>query len=139
MGFFFKMLAATTIFGLNDELYFSVSPKDHTAIENAPVRLRCEAEPRNRIKYSWKIDGQPMAPSPRRHLLGGDLYITRVNRIFDSGEFVCVATDQVSGYYIESSSAKIIVQCEFVILYYILPLTGVSYVNCSLTLTSTKE
>ncbi|XP_033223240.1 tyrosine-protein kinase-like otk isoform X2 [Belonocnema kinseyi] len=104
------IFSSTTILGINDELYFSVSPKDHTATENAPVRLRCEAEPRNRVKYSWKINGQSMAPSPRRHLVGGDLYITRANRIFDSGDFVCIATHQVTGYSIESSSAKIIVQ-----------------------------
>jgi len=58
------------------------------------------------------MDGQPLAPSPRRHQVEGDLYITRVNRILDSGKFVCVATHEETGYSIESSPAKIDVQCE---------------------------
>ncbi|XP_071563488.1 inactive tyrosine-protein kinase 7-like [Temnothorax nylanderi] len=69
-----------------------------------------EAQPSSHVKYSWKIDGQPLAPSPRRHQVEGDLYITRVNRILDSGNFVCVATREETDYSIESSPAKIDVQ-----------------------------
>ncbi|KYN01458.1 Tyrosine-protein kinase-like 7, partial [Cyphomyrmex costatus] len=89
---------------------FSVSPAEHSVVEGRPVRLRCEAQPSSHIKYSWKIDGQPLAPSPRRHQVEGDLYITRVNRILDSGKFVCVATHEETGYSIESSPANIDVQ-----------------------------
>jgi hypothetical protein len=94
------------------DLFFSVSPAEHSVVEGRPVRLRCEAQPSSRVKYSWKMDGQPLAPSPRRHQVEGDLYITRVNRILDSGKFVCVATHEETGYSIESSPAKIDVQCE---------------------------
>ncbi|KAK2575159.1 hypothetical protein KPH14_002563 [Odynerus spinipes] len=92
------------------DLYFSVSPAEHSVVEGLPVRLRCEAQPSDRVKYSWTIDGKPLAPSPRRHQVGGDLYITRVDRILDSGNFVCVATHVETGYSIESSPAKIDVQ-----------------------------
>ncbi|KAL2732316.1 tyrosine-protein kinase-like otk [Vespula maculifrons] len=92
------------------DLYFSVSPAEHSVVEGHPVRLRCEAQPSTRVQYSWKIDGKPLAPSPRRHHVGGDLYITRVDRILDSGNFVCVATHVETGYSIESSPAKIDVQ-----------------------------
>ncbi|XP_014468040.1 PREDICTED: inactive tyrosine-protein kinase 7-like [Dinoponera quadriceps] len=92
------------------DLYFSVSPAEHSVVEGLPVRLRCEAQPASHVKYSWKIDGQPLAPSPRRHQVEGDLEITRVNRILDSGNFVCVATHEETGYAIESSPAKIDVQ-----------------------------
>ncbi|XP_012151673.1 tyrosine-protein kinase-like otk isoform X1 [Megachile rotundata] len=104
----FCYLAA--VFGQDGDLYFSVSPGEHTVVEGSPVRLRCEAQPSSRVKYSWKIDGQPLAPSPRRHQHGGDLRITRVNRILDSGNFVCVATHEETGYSIESSPAKIDIQ-----------------------------
>lgn len=72
--------------------------------------LRCEAEPKNKVKYSWTIDGQPLVQNPRRYLMDGNLHITRVNRMYDSGDFVCIATDPTSGTSIESSSVKIIVQ-----------------------------
>ncbi|CAK9831165.1 Inactive tyrosine-protein kinase 7 [Anthophora retusa] len=98
------------VFGQDGDLYFSVSPDAHSVVEGSPVRLRCEAQPSSRVKYSWKIDDQPLAPSPRRHQDGGDLRITRVNRILDSGNFVCVATREETGYSIESSPAKIGIQ-----------------------------
>ncbi|XP_017889172.1 tyrosine-protein kinase-like otk [Ceratina calcarata] len=98
------------VFGQDGDLYFSVSPGEHSVVEGSPVRLRCEAQSSSRVKYSWKIDGQPLAPSPRRHQDGGDLRITRVNRILDSGNFVCVATHEETGYSIESSPAKIDIQ-----------------------------
>lgn len=100
------------VFGQDGSLYFSVSPGEHSVAEGSPVRLRCEAQPSSLVKYSWKIDGQPLAPSPRRHQDGGDLRITRVNRILDSGNFVCVATHEETEYSIESSPAKIDIQCE---------------------------
>ncbi|XP_020293317.1 tyrosine-protein kinase-like otk, partial [Pseudomyrmex gracilis] len=96
--------------GQDGDIYFSVSPAEHSVVEGFPVRLRCEAQPSSHIKYSWKMDGQPLAPSPRRHQVEGDLYITRVNRILDSGNFVCVATHEGTGNSIESSPAKIDVQ-----------------------------
>ncbi|XP_076669131.1 inactive tyrosine-protein kinase 7 [Andrena cerasifolii] len=99
-----------SVFGQDGDLYFSVSPAEHSVVEGSPVRLRCEAQPSSSVKYSWKIDGQPLAPSPRRHQDGGDLRITRVNRILDSGNFVCVATHDETGYSIESSPAKIDIQ-----------------------------
>ena len=99
-----------SVFGQDGDLYFSVSPAEHSVVEGSPVRLRCEAHPSSSVKYSWKIDGQPLAPSPRRHQDGGDLRITRVNRILDSGNFVCVATHDETGYSIESSPAKIDIQ-----------------------------
>ena len=100
------------VFGQDGDLYFSVSPGEHTVVEGSPVRLRCEAQPSSRVRYSWKIDGKPLAPSPRRHQDDGDLRITRVNRILDSGNFVCVATHEETGFSIESSPAKIDIQCE---------------------------
>ncbi|XP_078047584.1 tyrosine-protein kinase-like otk [Augochlora pura] len=105
-----KIRQVATAFGQDGDLYFSVSPADHSVVEGSPVRLRCEALPTSRVKYSWKIDGQPLAPSPRRHQDGGDLRITRVNRIHDSGSFVCVATHEDTGYSIESSPANINIQ-----------------------------
>lgn len=102
----------SSVFGQDGDLYFSVSPGEHSVAEGSPVRLRCEAQPSSRVKYAWKIDGQPLAPSPRRHQDGGDLRITRVNRILDSGNFVCVATHEETGYSIESSPAKIDIQCK---------------------------
>ncbi|XP_061943350.1 inactive tyrosine-protein kinase 7-like [Apis cerana] len=103
-------LLTSPVFGQDGDLYFSVSPGEHSVAEGSPVRLRCEAQPSSRVKYAWKIDGQPLAPSPRRHQDGGDLRITRVNRILDSGNFVCVATHEETGYSIESSPAKIDIQ-----------------------------
>lgn len=110
--FCFFFFTAAPAHGQDGDLYFSVSPAEHSVVEGLPVRLRCEAQPSSHVKYSWKIDGQPLAPSPRRHQVEGDLYITRVNRILDSGNFVCVATHEETGYSIESSPAKIDVQCK---------------------------
>lgn len=108
-----RVCTVASALGQDGDLYFSVSPGEHSVVEGSPVRLRCEAQPSSRVKYAWKIDGQPLAPSPRRHQDGSDLRITRVNRIFDSGKFVCVATHDDTGYSIESSPAKIDIQCEF--------------------------
>ncbi|XP_024879124.1 inactive tyrosine-protein kinase 7-like isoform X2 [Temnothorax curvispinosus] len=106
------LVCVLPVHGQDGDLYFSVSPAEHSVVEGLPVRLRCEAQPSSHVRYSWKIDGQPLAPSPRRHQVEGDLYITRVNRILDSGNFVCVATHEETGYSIESSPAKIDVQCK---------------------------
>ncbi|XP_015603298.1 inactive tyrosine-protein kinase 7 [Cephus cinctus] len=103
-------ISVTSVLGQNTELYFSVSPGDHTVPEGSAVRLRCEAQSDSPVSYTWKIDGQPLAPSPRRHQVDGDLLITRANRILDSGNFVCVADQPETGYSIESSPAKIDVQ-----------------------------
>ncbi|XP_012217658.1 tyrosine-protein kinase-like otk [Linepithema humile] len=93
----------------NGDLYFSVSPAEHSVVEGLSVRLRCEAEPRNLVKYSWKREGKPLAPNPRSHQIDGDLNITRAHRM-DSGNYVCVATHEETGRSIESSPAKIDVQ-----------------------------
>lgn len=106
--------------GQDDDLYFSVSPAQHSVVEGLPVRLRCEAQPVSHVTYEWKIDGKPLVPSPRRHQVEGDLYITRVNRILDSGNFICVATHKKTGYWIMSSPAKIDVQCKSVQSIYLL-------------------
>ncbi|XP_043676096.1 tyrosine-protein kinase-like otk [Vespula pensylvanica] len=110
LAFLVLCLLLRPILAEDGDLYFSVSPAEHSVVEGHPVRLRCEAQPSTRVQYSWKIDGKPLAPSPRRHHVGGDLYITRVDRILDSGNFVCVATHVETGYSIESSPAKIDVQ-----------------------------
>ena len=94
------------------EPYFLINPEDHKVAEGLPVRLRCEAEPKREIRYTWKFDDQILSPSPRRHQDGSDLVISRVNRLLDSGSFVCVATHEKTGDSVESSPAKIDVQCE---------------------------
>ncbi|KAJ8678841.1 hypothetical protein QAD02_014628 [Eretmocerus hayati] len=94
------------------EVYFTVTPETHTVLEGKPVTLRCEAKPDDIIRYSWRIDGQPLAPSPRRYPKDGNLIISRVNRLLDSGSFVCTATHLVTGITIESSPAKLDIQCK---------------------------
>ncbi|XP_066594792.1 tyrosine-protein kinase-like otk isoform X2 [Prorops nasuta] len=108
-GFCLLSLLVCMVSGEN-ELFFSVSPEKHSVVKDQPVRLRCEAQPASSVRYSWKLDNKPLAPSPRRHQVGGDLYITRANRILDSGNFVCVATHVKTNEFIESSPAKIDVQ-----------------------------
>ncbi|XP_014232108.1 inactive tyrosine-protein kinase 7-like [Trichogramma pretiosum] len=96
--------------GGEPSLYFVDNPEDQKAVEGQPVRLRCEAEPRADVTYSWKMDGQALAPSPRRHQVDGHLVISRLDRLLDSGSFVCVATNRRTGASIESSPAKLNVQ-----------------------------
>lgn len=93
------------------DLYFSVSPAEHSVVEGLSVRLRCEAMPSLHVRYSWKREGKPLAPNPRSHQIDGDLNITRAHRM-DSGNYVCVATHEKTGRSIESSPAKIDVQCK---------------------------
>jgi hypothetical protein len=107
--FFFTVASS---YGQDGHIYFSVSPAAHSVVEGLSVRLRCEAQPSLHVKYSWKREGKPLAPNPRSHQIDGDLNITRAHRM-DSGNYVCVATHEKSNQSIESSPAKIDVQCKF--------------------------
>ncbi|XP_012264737.2 inactive tyrosine-protein kinase 7-like [Athalia rosae] len=95
-------------------LSFSINPKDRSAFEGTSVRLECKAEnfgpTSDDVVYSWTFEGKPIAPSPRRYQVGGDLVITRVDRTSDTGNYLCKATNKRTGRFIESSPANLDVQ-----------------------------
>ncbi|CAH1997497.1 unnamed protein product [Acanthoscelides obtectus] len=96
-----------------EDPFFSKSPKDVEVVLGQSATLPCEVTPNIGIAYYWELNGSKISDTTRRYQQGGDLYITRVDRERDAGQFRCVA-EKVGGGMppIVSSPATINIQCE---------------------------
>ncbi|KAG5887638.1 hypothetical protein JTB14_030908 [Gonioctena quinquepunctata] len=104
-----------------EELYFSKSPKDVNVISGKSTTLPCEVTPSSGVKYYWELNGSKISNTTRRHQLGSNLHITRVDRERDSGQFTCIAEDTTGqSAAITSSPASINVQCEYLLSFVLL-------------------
>lgn len=120
-------LIAVATAGAQDKFYFSLSPEDVAAPAGSAVTLSCAVSEGRDVAYSWRLNGRPLQPSPRRQLLpmlpgqgqaqghteGARLRISRLDRARDQGEVACVATNTSSSFSLTSRAATITVLCEY--------------------------
>ncbi|GBO26679.1 hypothetical protein AVEN_126936-1 [Araneus ventricosus] len=96
-----------------DSLFFSPQPEDVTAIEGYPTTLKCGSSEKANVTIYWTLDGQRVENDTRRHMVGSDLYISRVSTLYDIGEFKCIATNITSGRSIVSRGSQINILCKY--------------------------
>ncbi|XP_064621209.1 inactive tyrosine-protein kinase 7-like isoform X2 [Lineus longissimus] len=88
-----------------DNFYFSVKPESQDVIEGEKVILRCDVSNRKLIVFHWTLDEKQLLNTSRRFQDGSNLIITRVNRGEDVGSFLCIATNDSTGYSLKSKEA----------------------------------
>ncbi|XP_076306056.1 inactive tyrosine-protein kinase 7-like isoform X2 [Tachypleus tridentatus] len=93
-----------------DSFYFNPHPKGQTVINGQSVILRCNVSNTNHIVFYWTLDSHPVLNGTRRFQEGSNLFITRVDRRKDSGEFKCIATNVTSGISLASQGAQLDIQ-----------------------------
>ncbi|XP_029601036.1 uncharacterized protein LOC115184170 isoform X4 [Salmo trutta] len=76
--------------------------------EGKPLSLRCNITKGNHVSYQWLVDGKPLPLSPLPNQTQ-ELFIYRMVPQ-DSGEYICVATNQLNftKVYYSRSTAKVI-------------------------------
>uniref|UniRef100_A0A8K9Y0V3 Si:dkey-93h22.7 n=1 Tax=Oncorhynchus mykiss TaxID=8022 RepID=A0A8K9Y0V3_ONCMY len=82
--------------------------------EGKPLSLRCNIAKGNHVSYQWLVDGNPLPLSPLHNQTQEQLFIYRY--CIDSGEYTCVATNQlnITKVYSSRSTAKVIKVKELV-------------------------
>ncbi|XP_029601039.1 uncharacterized protein LOC115184170 isoform X6 [Salmo trutta] len=82
--------------------------------EGKPLSLRCNITKGNHVSYQWLVDGKPLPLSPLPNQTQ-ELFIYRMVPQ-DSGEYICVATNQLNftKVYYSRSTAKVIKVRELV-------------------------
>ncbi|XP_031667361.1 Fc receptor-like protein 1 isoform X2 [Oncorhynchus kisutch] len=83
--------------------------------EGKPLSLRCNIAKGNHVSYQWLVDGKPLPLSPLHNQTQEQLFIYRMVPQ-DSGEYTCVATNQlnITKVYSSWSTAKVIKVKELV-------------------------
>lgn len=76
------------------------------------VTLECAVSDTRNIQYYWTINGKRMENTTRRHQIGPNLYVARIIREFDSGEFACIAVNSSSGFSLTSPRISLNIVCE---------------------------
>ncbi|XP_054708800.1 inactive tyrosine-protein kinase 7-like [Uloborus diversus] len=98
---------ALNVIADQDTLFFNPQPEDITAVEGYNATLKCGASSKRNITFYWTLDGARLENDTRRHMVGSNLYISRVSPLYDIGEFKCVATNVTTGRSIISRGAQI--------------------------------
>lgn len=77
--------------------------------EGKPLSLRCNIAKGTHVSYQWLVDGKPLPLSPSHNQTQEQLFIYRMVPQ-DSGEYTCVATNQlnITKVYSSRSTAKVI-------------------------------
>ncbi|XP_052382062.1 platelet endothelial cell adhesion molecule [Oncorhynchus keta] len=77
--------------------------------EGKPLSLRCNIAKGTHVSYQWLVDGKPLPLSPLHNQTQEQLFIYRMVPQ-DSGEYTCVATNQlnITTVYSSRSTAKVI-------------------------------
>ncbi|KAM9489972.1 uncharacterized protein ACWYII_002834 isoform 2-T2 [Salvelinus alpinus] len=101
--------------------------------EGKPLSLRCNITKGNHVSYQWLVDGKPLPLSPLHNQTQEQLFIYRMVPE-DSGEYTCVATNQLNltEVYSSRSTAKVIKVKELVsepdLLFLVLKETDGTYI-----------
>lgn len=101
----FLLLASGSLY---QEIYFSVDPQENQqAIENTEAFIRCNISDPNGVLIQWQLNDEYILNNSRRFQIDSYLYIKRVDRHLDHGEFKCIATDVFTNYSIESAAGNL--------------------------------
>ncbi|XP_051978070.1 inactive tyrosine-protein kinase 7-like [Xyrauchen texanus] len=87
--------------------YFTKEPKSQDALHGRSAVLRCEVSDPQGVIYTWTHNGETVNNTERRFLEGGNLQITAIDRLLDSGNFQCIASKNSTGEEERTSEASI--------------------------------
>lgn len=76
------------------------------------VTLECAVSDRKQIGFRWTFNGRMVENTTRRHQIGSNLVFARILREYDTGEYVCIASNYTSGFTLKSPNIKLNVVCK---------------------------
>ena len=88
-------------------------PIGRDVIEGKNTNFQCTVDDVTNVEFKWTLEGEDVTDDDRRTVSAGLLQITGVDRVFDLGEFRCVATETVTGETKTSSPAELNIICEY--------------------------
>ncbi|XP_050404298.1 inactive tyrosine-protein kinase 7 isoform X1 [Patella vulgata] len=93
-----------------DNFYFSLSPRDLDVVEGTEIKLLCDVSDKRHIVFEWTQSGNRLPNTSRRFQEGSHLRILRVLRGEDEGPYQCIATNETTGFSLQSSESKLNIQ-----------------------------
>uniref|UniRef100_A0A8C5UV83 Protein tyrosine kinase 7 (inactive) n=1 Tax=Microcebus murinus TaxID=30608 RepID=A0A8C5UV83_MICMU len=92
--------------GAQAAIVFIKEPSSQDALQGRRALLRCEVEAPGPVHVYWLLDGAPVQDTERRFAQGSSLSFAAVDRLQDSGNFQCVARDDITGEEAHSANAS---------------------------------
>ncbi|XP_012496345.1 PREDICTED: inactive tyrosine-protein kinase 7 isoform X4 [Propithecus coquereli] len=92
--------------GAQAAIVFIKEPSSQDALQGRRALLRCEVEAPGPVHVYWLLDGAPVQDTERRFAQGSSLSFAAVDRLQDSGNFQCVARDDITGEEARSANAS---------------------------------
>lgn len=90
-----------------DLFYFSKHPENKAVVSGDSVELECQVSHLDNIIYYWNLNDTRLNNTTRRRQIGSNLYINRVDRNSDAGEYSCIAENVTSGFSLTSQTANL--------------------------------
>lgn len=88
-------------------------PQSRNVVEGSDITVNCDVSDRQHIVFQWMFRGKIVVNTSRRFQDNSNLRILRVNRDDDDGPFTCIATNITTGFSLQSSNAKLNIQCKY--------------------------
>jgi Immunoglobulin I-set domain len=96
---------------ISTESRFLITPKRQEVIEGHTAEFECQSTEDN-VTYTWFFNDTLLHLHDRVTLNGSNLVIRDANKTVDSGEYVCMVEDQLTGVKEASPIAKLNVVCK---------------------------
>ncbi|XP_030627956.1 inactive tyrosine-protein kinase 7a [Chanos chanos] len=87
-------------------LQFTKEPKSQDALHGRSAILRCEVNNPEDVMYSWVHNGVTVTDTERRFQEGSNLKFVAIDRTLDSGNFQCIAFNNVTKEEERTSNAS---------------------------------
>ena len=110
--FIYFLSVSLSVFA-EDSFYFSTMPQSRNVVEGSDITIDCDVSDRQHIIFQWMFRGKLVVNSSRRFQDNSNLRILRVSRDEDDGPFTCIATNITTGFSLQSSNAKLNIQCKY--------------------------
>ncbi|XP_006817060.1 PTK7-like protein isoform X1 [Saccoglossus kowalevskii] len=91
----------------NNNFYFTQQPVGYDVKDGETATLTCIVNNPADIVFRWTHDGITFGNSSRRYMDGSSLTFTKVSKDYDTGVFVCVARNVLTGTEITSQGAEL--------------------------------
>ena len=76
------------------------------------VTLECVVSSSQQIQFHWILNGKLIQNTTRRYQVGSNLFISRITRRYDEGDFNCIAKNMTSGFTLKSPPVKFNIICK---------------------------
>lgn len=87
-------------------------PKSQDVVEGSDLTIKCDVSDRQHIVFQWMFRSKILANTSRRFQDNSNLRILRVSEEDDNGPFTCIATNVTTGFSLQSSNARLNIQCK---------------------------